>query len=125
MSAQLSSQPFPHRVVLVGPCGAGKSTIAKALQGRGVEVVVVGQEHSAIHDLWRRVGPALLVFLDASLAVIRQRRGPDWPAWLYQTEQERLADARAHADLILDTGVLTVDDVVRAILTAIQQQSSG
>lgn len=108
------------RVVLVGPCGAGKSTIAAALARCGVEAIVVGQEHSIVRDLWRRPNPDLLVFLDASLETIRDRRGPDWPARLYQVEQERLSEARSHADLVLDTGVLTIEAVVEQILTALR-----
>ncbi len=109
------------RVVLVGPCGAGKSTIAAALAQRGVEAIVIGQEHSIVRDLWRRTPADLVVFLDASLETIRQRRGAHWPEWLYRVEQERLAEARRHADLILDTGRLTVEEVVARILESLTQ----
>ncbi|GBD18809.1 Shikimate kinase [bacterium HR27] len=112
------------RIVLVGPCGAGKSTIARELSCRGLDVVVVGQEHSIIRDLWRRPNPDLVVFLDASLETVRARRGPDWPEWLYRTEQERLATARAHADLVLETGKLTIEEVVERILATLAQRRS-
>lgn len=112
------------RVVLVGPCGAGKSTIAAELARRGINAIVVGQEHSIVRDLWRRPEPDLLVYLDASLETVRARRGHDWPEWLYRLEQERLAEARAHADLVLDTGLLTVDDVVVRILSVLTERAS-
>ncbi|MCX7623847.1 MAG: AAA family ATPase [Thermomicrobium sp.] len=109
------------RVVLVGPCGAGKSTIARELAHRGIDAVVVGQEHSIVRDLWRRPDPDLVVFLDASLETVRARRGADWPEWLYRTEQERLAEARAHADLVLDTGRFSVEEVVQRIVAALER----
>jgi len=112
------------RVVLVGPCGAGKSTIAHELSRYGVEAVVVGQEHSVVRDLWRRPNPDFVVFLDASLETVRARRGADWPEWLYRTEQERLAQARAHADLVLDTGALSIPEVVARILDALAERAS-
>ncbi len=112
------------RVVLVGPCGAGKSTIAQELAQHGIDVVVVGQEHSIVRDLWRRPKPDLLVFLDASLETVRARRGADWPEWLYRTEQQRLAEARAHADLVLDTGALTVEEAVARILEAMEARGA-
>ncbi|MCS7051561.1 MAG: AAA family ATPase [Thermomicrobium sp.] len=111
------------RVVLVGPCGAGKSTIAAALARRGIEAIVVGQEHSIVRDLWRRPGPDLLVFLDASLETVRARRGQDWPEWLYRTEQERLAEARAHADLIVDTSCVSVEEVVERIVARLAERT--
>jgi cytidylate kinase len=109
------------RVVLVGPCGAGKSTVAAELAARGVEAIAVGQEHSIIRDLWRRPAADLVVFLDASLETVRERRGADWPAWLYEEEQRRLSEARAHADLVLDTSRLTVGEVVERILQALEK----
>ena len=113
------------RVVLVGPCGAGKTTIARSLSERGIDAVAVGQEHSAVRELWRHPRPDLLVFLDASLSTIRERRGEDWPEWLYCVELERLADARSHADLVLDTGRYTVDEVLERVLTAIRERSEA
>jgi hypothetical protein len=92
---------------------------------RGIDAIAVGQEHSVVRDLWRHPRPDLLVFLDANLCTVRARRGDDWPEWLYRVEQERLADARSHADLVVDTGCNTVDEVLERVLAMIQKRSGA
>ena len=52
------------RVAVVGPCAAGKSTIVEQLIQWGYDAYVVGQEHSAVQDLWRRQSPDALIFLE-------------------------------------------------------------
>jgi hypothetical protein len=94
----------PLRVALVGGCASGKSSVVAALRERGVAAYAVAQEHSHIRDLWNHQQPDVLVLLDASLETVRRRRAdPVWPEWIYAVQQERLADARAHADLVLAT----------------------
>jgi len=110
------------RIAVVGVCASGKTTIVDALRQAGYDAYVVAQEHSIIPDLWRRSRPDHLVVLEADLETIRRRRGPAWPEWLYRTQRDRLADARAHATVTVDTGALTVDDTVRTILAAIQSR---
>ncbi len=41
------------KIVVVGPCAAGKSTLVETLQVRGYDAHVSGQEHSAIASLWQ------------------------------------------------------------------------
>lgn len=103
------------RVVIVGPCAAGKTTLVGRLQARGHDVHACAQEHSGVPYLWQLSEPDLLLFLDASRAAIGARRGYDWPASLNDAQQTRLAHARAHADLYLDGSDLTLDEVVDQI----------
>jgi signal recognition particle receptor subunit beta len=110
------------RIAVVGVCASGKTTIVRALRQAGYDAYVVAQEHSIIPDLWRRSRPDHVVVLEADLETIRQRRGPAWPEWLYRTQCDRLADARANATVTIDTGALTVDETVRAILAAIESR---
>lgn len=110
------------RIAVVGVCGSGKTTIVRALRQAGYDAYVVAQEHSIIPDLWKRSHPDYLVVLEADLETIRQRRGQSWPEWLYRTQRDRLADARANATVTVDTGALTVDETVRAILNAIESR---
>lgn len=103
------------RIMLVGPCAAGKSTLAAALQARGYDAHGCAQEHSTVPHLWALSEPDLLIYLSVGLAAIRRRRAdPSWPAFIYVEQQQRLAHALAHCDLYIDTaprdpaGVLAV-----------------
>ncbi len=99
-------------VVIVGPCGAGKTTLARGLQALGYAARAVAQEHSGIATLWRHGGePAAVVFLEADPATISARRSNEFPVWLHTEQLRRLADARAHAALTLDTTPLSVAEV--------------
>lgn len=104
------------RVAIVGPCASGKSTIVDALRERGYDAYVVGQEHSEVAALWRRQNPDRLVMLEVGLETIRARRGEHWPGWIYDLQQRRLADARQHADISIDTGKHSVEEVVDCVI---------
>lgn len=109
-----------RRIAVVGHCASGKSSVVSALRQRGVDAWAVAQEHSVIHDLWRHQSPDALVYLDVSLAAVRKRRGdPRWPAWLYDLQRDRLADARRNADLVVVTDATPVENVVEQVLTAL------
>lgn len=116
----MSAVTGPLRVAIVGGCASGKSSVVAALRERGVAAYAVAQEHSQIRDLWRHQLPDALVLLDASLETVRRRRAdPAWPEWIYTVQQERLADARAHADLVLATDQrdqqALADEIVRLL----------
>lgn len=113
-----------QRVVVVGYCASGKSTVVSALKERGIDALAVAQEHSVIQNLWNHQDPDLVVFLDVSIEAIRARRGnPAWPEWIYELQRERLASARERADLVIDTSSSGVDDVVRRILDLVNGKS--
>jgi shikimate kinase len=104
-------------VVVVGPCGSGKSTLVASLLAAGIEARAVAQEHSRIPELWRHLGdPDALIFLDATPPTITARRQNDFPAWLYEKQIRRLASARANATLYLQTDTLSANDVERQTL---------
>ena len=109
-------------VVVVGACGTGKSTLVEALQAFGYDARVVAQEHSIIPDLWAHAGiPDALVVLDASPAVISERRHNDFPEWLYRQQRERLRSAEEHATLYLHTDTLLPDAVQQKVIEHLQQ----
>lgn len=109
-------------VVVVGACGTGKSTLVEALRALGYEARVVAQEHSIIPDLWAHAGiPDALVVLDASPAVISERRHNEFPEWLYLQQKERLRTAEEHATLYLHTDTLLPDAVQQRVVEHLQR----
>ena len=55
---------------IVGPCGAGKTTLAQGLRGKGYRARAIVQEHSYVQDMWQRITkPDILIFLQASCTV--------------------------------------------------------
>ncbi len=118
--------PDPRPLIgIVGACGAGKSTLAGALRARGYNARQVSQEHSGVPDLWRRFTHAdLLIYLDISLDTLRMRQqDPEWPAWLFERQRERLAVARANCDLYLQTDDLSPEEVLARALGCLDHLS--
>jgi len=128
-SGHKGEAPDPRRIVVVGTCASGKTTLVDRLQALGLDAHVSGQEHSAVRDLWRRLAPDVLVVLDVDLATVRARRSPTWPAQIFAAQQERLRGAVAAADLIIDTARHDADEVVRIVTSWLathrQELSSG
>jgi deoxyadenosine/deoxycytidine kinase len=113
------------RVVIVGVCASGKTTLVNRLRQLGVDAHNVMQEHSGVQQLWRRKCPDLLVMLDATLAVIRQRRSVPWGEERLVVQRERLVDARAHADLFIATDNLTKEQVAQTVIDFIRGRDHG
>lgn len=86
-----------------------------ALRAAGWDASVVAQEHSEIPTLWNHSHPDYVVLLEADLQTVRYRRAWHWPEPIYRTQQRRLANARARADLVIDTGRTGVDESVRLV----------
>lgn len=112
--------PDKRRVVVVGPCASGKSTLVAGLRRLGYRAMVCGQEHSEIQTLWQHAGPDLLVALDVDLPTLRRRRGEEWPEWLYLVQQTRLRGAKAAADLRLDTSKLDAAAVLDRVTSRLR-----
>lgn len=109
------------RIVVVGPCAAGKTTLVGNLRPGGYDIRSCSQEHSYVPELWRRFCRAqVLIYLDARLSTIARRQGrSDWTEQRLQAQVQRLAHARAHCDLYLATDDLTrlqVAETVEAFL---------
>jgi hypothetical protein len=107
------AQNSRHRIGIVGPCSAGKSTLGRRLRADGYEVREIAQEHSGVPDMWRRIGaPDVLIYLDVSMEVGAQREGLAAPSsWWPSERTTRLAHARRHCDLYIDTTTLVPEEV--------------
>lgn len=119
MADQEQSQPSGEFVVgVVGPCSSGKSTLVRELRKAGYTVREIRQEHSVAPKMWKLfANPDLLIYLDVSMDAAAQREGLDQPSsWWAEEREVRLAHARAHCDLYVDTTDLTPDVVVARVL---------
>lgn len=113
------------RIVVVGPCASGKTTLVTRLQELGLDARNVAQEHSGVKTLWRKKNPDVLVMLEASLPVIRRRRQVPWGEERLTVQRERLMDAREHADLFIQTDPLTREEVAQRVLEFIAGRAAN
>jgi hypothetical protein len=112
----------PVKVGVVGVCGSGKSTLVAALKARGLAARQIDQEHSYVPDLWRRFDlPDVLVYLDAGDATVAGRIGPLLYSGLLPAQRERLAHARAHAHVYVQTDDKNPGEVLDTVLAAIDR----
>ena len=66
-------------IIIVGPCGSGKTTLAEKLQQDGLEARQVAQEHSYVPTMWQELSqPDFLIFLDASFETSTERKSLNW-----------------------------------------------
>lgn len=105
-------------VAILGPCAAGKSTLARALRAAGYTVKELRQEHSVAPTMWQKLTrPDVLIYLDVSIEAAMQREGRAQPSpWWEEERTFRLAHARAHADYYVDTSDLTPEQVAERVL---------
>jgi cytidylate kinase len=102
---------------IVGPCGSGKTTLARNLEARGFSARAIAQEHSYVPTMWQKLSqPDILIFLIASYPVTCQRRRLDWTETNYQDQLLRLRHAKEHADLCVHTDNLSAQEVLEKVL---------
>jgi len=102
---------------VVGPCGAGKSSLVAGLQARGFRARHIAQEHSYVPDMWKRItNPDILIYLDVSYENTVMRRKLDWTLSEYAEQLRRLQHARQYADLVLDTNPLNLNQVLDTVI---------
>jgi len=108
---------------IVGPCGAGKTTLAEGLHRNGYQARVIAQEHSFVKDMWQRMTrPDVLIFLQGSCSVGGERRQMKWTESEWEEQQRRLAHAREHADFFLNTDSLGIIEVLNLVLEFLQNR---
>ena len=111
---------------IVGPCGAGKSTLAQGLRDRGFQARAIVQEHSYVQDMWKRItNPDILIFLQATCGTGARRRRLNWTESEWEEQQRRLSHAQKHADLSLETDSLKIDEVLDLVLEFLATQTQA
>jgi deoxyadenosine/deoxycytidine kinase len=111
------------KIGIVGPCGAGKTTLQNNLIRLGYDAHAIAQEHSGMQAMWQRVTkPDTLIFLDASLATICARLKVNWEQSYIDEQQRRLTHARAHADFFLNTDLLTREQVAERVVEFVKSK---
>lgn len=113
----------PSKILIgvVGPCGSGKSTLIAGLEKHGYRCRHIAQEHSHVQAMWQVITkPDLLIYLHASFPVSTKRRNLIWYEKDHAEQLRRLAHAREHAHLIVNTDDMTPDEVLRAALDFLQ-----
>jgi ABC-type glutathione transport system ATPase component len=109
---------------IVGPCGSGKTTLALGLKQRQITVRHIAQEHSYVPDMWNRIShPTILVYLSASYQTATLRRKLNWTIEEYEEQLHRLRNARAHANLIIETDTKTPESILDEVLNYIVSHS--
>ncbi|OGO15359.1 MAG: hypothetical protein A2Z14_08065 [Chloroflexi bacterium RBG_16_48_8] len=105
------------RIAVVGPCGAGKSTLANQLRTYGLDVKEIAQEHSLAPAMWKRIThPDILIFLDVSYPSSTLRKNFDWTEGEYAEQLRRLRHARENYDIYIHTDNLTTEEVLQETL---------
>lgn len=103
------------RIVIVGVCSSGKSTLEAGLRGLGYEAHAMVQEHSYIPNLWESTQPDLLVYLDASADTLRRRGETELSDQDLEGQRQRLEHARQHCHLYLNTDRFSAEEVLRRV----------
>lgn len=109
-------------IIIVGVCAAGKSTLARRLNERGVSARTVAQEHSCIPDLWRWSQPETTIYLHASYPAVKRRRNSLMNPAGYDAQIQRLRRARDAATIAIDTSDLTPEEVFRLVSARIGRE---
>ena len=91
------------------------------LRARGYQVKEIMQEHCAAPAMWQRItNPDVLVYLDVQPEVAAQREGLSKPSsWWAEEREVRLAHARQHCDIYVDTSNFSPDEVLQQILKSL------
>lgn len=125
MSPQAVARPVSD-IAVVGPCASGKSTLVEGLRQRGLQARQVAQEHSYVPAMWQILArPRVLVYLDASYPVCTARRSLDWTEGEYQIQLARLAHARQHCDILVETDGMSPAQVLQAVLDGLGERDGA
>ena len=110
---------------IVGPCGAGKSTLTEGLEKNGYICRHIAQEHSYVPAMWQIITkPGILIYLNVSFRISTDRTKLNWQEKDYTEQVHRLSHAREHANIMIETDDITTEDVLQKALDFLKDYSS-
>lgn len=112
------------KVAIVGVCASGKTTLVAGLKAAGYDAYNVAQEHSCVHNFWAHHKPDVLVMIDATMPAIHKRRKVYWGEDRLAAQHKRLADARAHADLYIQTDSFSAAEVRQQVIDFLKKKEA-
>jgi len=75
-----------------------------------------------VQDMWQRLtNPDVLVYLSVSYEKTMQRRKLNWSEREYQIQIDRLKHAREHANVFIDTDLLSPEEVSESVIHSIEK----
>ncbi len=105
------------KIAIVGPCGAGKSTLVEGLRSLGIDAKEIAQEHSYVPSMWQKITqPDILIFLDSSYKFSTSRKNFNWSHSDYAEQVRRLHHARKNCDIYIQTDNLSPEEVLEEVL---------
>lgn len=109
---------------VVGPCGSGKTTLIEGLEKHGYRCRHIAQEHSYVQHMWQVITqPDILIYLHSSFENSTARRKLNWTPADYKEQLRRLAHAREHADLVIETDALDIQGVLARALDFLERRA--
>jgi shikimate kinase len=115
--AMRDAGPGDLRIAIVGPCAAGKTSLASALRQRGYHARQIAQEHSYVPAMWQILArPDILIYLDASFEVCTARKRLAWRPQDHAQQLHRLRHARENCHIYIQTDALAPEEVARRAL---------
>ncbi len=95
------------------------------LEGRGYRCRHIAQEHSYVPAMWQIITkPDVLIYLHSSFETSTARRKLDWQEKDYVEQLRRLNHALEHANLIIETNLLTPNAVLQKALDYLETLGS-
>jgi hypothetical protein len=94
--------------------------LVEGLRRNGLAARQIAQEHSYVPAMWQILArPRVLVYLHASYAACTARKHLDWSEAEYRAQLTRLAHARQHCDILVETDAMSPEQVLEAVLSGL------